>query len=469
MVLRRSAAETVTRTSRYHPRDLLGPDLQILSLLRSELETLARDVAATRGPGTTRATDGDAHDGEPGAHGGYDDTAVEPWLWVQDETLRHLGPGLAAFSLGLPSLSRVSANLDGTTLRWLDQLTDETTAGEEGDSADDLDTEGSTIPEVGDATRGDVGPESAPGAGEVDEAPDHSADDLPARRARRQWCKRARDLASDLPISSRLLVLRLTLAFWSSGNWDEDDIEPVHLVADLVRSLDVLGIPRELENRVGSLAAVALTMLRDRVDHQTHNEGSLTYRKLVNDEGHLTIEADAKLIEEFVRFQQTITGFPLDSDSVQTTIAEVAGSDDLADAIDTLEAQGHEVTRPGERLLHVQGTFANPHPVALQALGMAEDSALVGVWASNDNGRWEFLAWRRPDLITIQPRTGTDTMRWRHQVLNGMIGPAALYSDRFQSEGFPYERKHKSWNQPFAVALEILDLLDIKDPRPPTC
>jgi hypothetical protein len=206
--------------------------------------------------------------------------------------------------------------------------------------------------------------------------------------------------------------------------------------------------------------------VRDRADHSTHNESSMLWKSLAADRAHLLAAAEPDQVAEYVKYQRAATGFPLATETVETTIEEVIESDALADVTAALDHEGYDVIRQGPRLMMVLGDFANPIQIALHAVGMAEDLDLVGAWAVNTDGRWAFVAWSRPDLVTISPARGKTRARWRHQVLGEQLGPNALYSQRFTAEGLPHEKKHQPWGQPFPEARRILDRLGIEDPTP---
>ena len=50
----------------------------------------------------------------------------------------------------------------------------------------------------------------------------------------------------------------------------------------------------------------------------------------------------------------------------------MSDEDRLEDALDDLAAQGWDVTREGDRIVHIRGTFANPERIALTAAGLAD-------------------------------------------------------------------------------------------------
>ncbi|MBT9258121.1 hypothetical protein KMZ32_14975 [Phycicoccus sp. MAQZ13P-2] len=438
-VMRRPGAESRSRTGTARPHDLWSSDLNVLNALANELGELARDIAATRGPGTsdTGADSGEAE--QDGDHARRRDTDVQQWLWVKDDTIARFGPHLTAFSLALPAIP-VSGQGE---LRWLDRLTDDNEPALEDDTAE-------LVADEEDETED---------SDEESETPDHSHDAEDHKRARRRWCTKAADLLSDLPLPSRMLVLRLTLIFWSSGNWKPGDVEPVRLVDSAARSLDATVTSAELESRVSSLAAVAMAMVRDRVSLDERTEGNLIYRGLSRDLAFLTMDSEPDLLAEYVRFQRTATGAPLSVEQVQETVHRLLTEDPLADAMATLEGQGWTVERTRPAILRITGGFSNPETTALHVLALAEETDPVGVWAVSDSGKWAFMAWSRPDIIRVTPHP--QGLRWRHQYLTGLVGPAALYAQRFSSDGLPYEKRHIPQNQPFPGALALLERLGI--------
>lgn len=443
LVSRRSSAHTDTRTRHASAPDLFGVDLSVLDGLWADLEQLAEDVSATTAP---RMLTSDATDQR--ADGVWSDTDVDPWFWELNSAIEHHGSGLAAFGLGLPPIPGASE----ISFELVEALTDEKNAALEDDTAETADSDDADLPAIS-LDHTDMA------------ALDHRTNSKTIRQARQKWCIKAVKCMPRLPLSSRMTALRVLLVYWSAGNWAEGDLAPIRLAADAVRSLDHGPRSDELARRVGSLVALTLTMIRDRVDLTSTNEGALVYRTVAQECAYLSLERSEEATEEFCSHVSKPAFTPIRSGHVDESISRLLDDDPLSDPIAVLESEHYDVARWGTRALIVHGTFRNAETVALRALALVETCEPIGVWAVNPDGGWAFLAWRRPDLIRVTPlRQGC---RWRHQVLNPLIGPAALYQELGTVEGLRGERRHIPQNRPFQEALELLDAVGVPNPPLP--
>lgn len=433
-----------SKTHRARPDDLTSDDLSFLASVMGDLTALADELAARRALDPTPAPDQDGTGDRAGAVP-QDDRHVEPWLWIQSDTLDRLGPGLAAYALGLPPLP---AETTDWAPDYIDTAVPDTEVGLGDDTAE--------------ATE-DLEPADPFGA-----APegDQSGDAEWLRKGRRRWCERGTVLAPSLPVQLRLLVLRVTLRLWRTKNWPEHDPAPLQLIAQLVRSLDVNGVPPQLEARVSSLTAIALTFMRENTDLTVHDEQTLTFNRLLYETEHLLVAADEEVTETY------LDGL-VRSDRTERWLYEIAeleedaaSGDPLAEVEDTLSLD-YDITRPGPRQLCFTGRLGNPVQRALEAIGQAEDHDRIAIWGSNHQGDWALVVWARPDLVTVTQRHGKPR-RWRHQKLTPLIGPAALARQAWLSGGTSqYDivttPKHRVTN----AALAVLACVGIEDPEPP--
>ena len=247
------------QTSRTHASsatDLFGDDLELLNLLQGELTEYAQDVSSSRLPTSYRDSEGERADVE----WQRDADPVEPWLWLQEDTVRRYGPGLASWLLALPQLT----STESSAVPWIDIITEEQAVGLDSDEeATDVDEE---------LTAGEV-------EASTSDVIDHTTDGDRLKLARRRWSIKATGVATSLSLPSRLLILRVTLAFWTAGNWSEGDPEPSTLTRDLIRTLNVEDHPVELAERAASLAAIALTVMRQHTDVTVGTEGTLRFRE----------------------------------------------------------------------------------------------------------------------------------------------------------------------------------------------
>lgn len=144
--------------------------------------------------------------------------------------------------------------------------------------------------------------------------------------------------------------------------------------------------------------------------------------------------------------------------------SEVVQDDPVADAAWALSGRRRDIHRHGKRLLHLTGRFGNPALVALEAVGAAESTSLVGAWAGAPCGAWALILWRRPDLVVVESRPNLPL--WRHYQLGGLVGPKARPAAQ---RGFDsaHSVPHGPRNRPFDLAQWLLADLDLSDPDPP--
>ena len=93
-VARRGGTEGKSRSQRTQPADLWGDDLSFLDAVMGDLSAVASELAARTSASAMASRAGDREESEYRS-AGEDDHHVEPWLWIQSETLARLGPGLA--------------------------------------------------------------------------------------------------------------------------------------------------------------------------------------------------------------------------------------------------------------------------------------------------------------------------------------------------------------------------------------
>ncbi|MEP9385525.1 hypothetical protein [Nocardioides sp. KR10-350] len=400
-VLVRSIPERhASKTHSSNANDLFGQDLDLLNLLQGELTAYAQDVSNARRPTAARDGDGERADVERGR----DADPMEPWLWLQEDTVRRYGPGIASWLLALPRLT----DTESTAVPWIDIITDEQAVGLDSDEeATDVD-EKLTAGEVDANTRDLI---------------DHTTDAERLKTARRRWAAKATAVAPSLSVPSRLLILRITLAFWTAGNWTDGDPEPFTLTRNLVRTLTFVDeAPVEIAQRAASLAAIALTVMRQHTDVTVGTEQTLRYRETREAASPLLQYAAEDTVESYVAGLRTVNGGTLTSGHVTDTLDDLSGDDPLAELEAAMETKGFEVHRPSPKSMHIHKTGGNAELSALEAVGFAQDHDGIVVWATTDQGRWACVAWRAPDLVSVF-NVGAQE-RWRHQRLQS-AGPAA--------------------------------------------
>lgn len=439
---RRMPTKNHSRTQNVPQSEIFGDNTAWLDGLLGDLAEFARDVRDSKAPtmpGTGGEHQSSNEDRRPSA-------GEEPWLWLQDTAAQRHGWELAAYALALPRL----APEDTGAVGWVDKI---------GPDTSDLDED---TAEGRDAAADDaaVGTDEEPD-------PDHSNDPEKLKRARQRWLHKAVRLAPDVSVTSRLLILRLALGIWSAGNWAEGDDEPVELIGELLVHIEHADIPAELEVRVGSLVAVALAMMHDRVDLGAGAAGTLCYRRTVTKVAHLLLGADDDVIGRYCQGLRNEYGGPLGADAVREITDGITSNDPLASAEERMEAHGHDVTRLGPRHLLIEGDFTNAVPITLQAIAIGDDCDSVAVWARGRRGVWALTVWLKPDLVTVH--THRDVLRWRHRRLDGLGTPAVVYEkNRANGElGTQWDIVARPRHQPSETSRAVLEALGITDPEPP--
>lgn len=440
---RRGGPDGRSRSQRTQPQDLWGDDLSFLDAVMGDLSAVASELAARTSASAMVSRTGDRVEAEY-TSAGEDDHHVEPWLWIQSETLARLGPGLAPYALALPSLGA----LDGWEPEWVDTVVADTEDGLEGDTAENRQDQD---PQVEAFDIGDV---------------DHSKDDEYRRGRRRKWCEQAAQM-TQLPVEVRLFALLVTLQLWLTGNWPANDLRSLQLIATQIGSLTVDGIPQQLAARVGSLSAIAVALIRGTVDTRAHDERTLLHNDLTRQAATFLGHAEPEVVERYLSTLVAATKIDYWRGLVDDCIDASTTNDPFGDLDDDL-ALDFTITRPAVHLLSLKGNLTNPAHRALEVIGQVEDRQGVGVWAANTRGDWALVVWQKPDLVTVS-KTGTTRIRWRHQRLTGLVGPASLASQTRLGDAqtiYDVDSRPKFLRTDAAVA--VLESVGISDPVPPT-
>lgn len=450
-VLMRSIPEKyASKTRASSASDLFGDDLALLDLIQGDLTAYAQDVTSARLPTAAREGEGERADYLERTH---DRDRVEPWLWLQDDTVRRYGPRLASWLLALPRL----ADTESGSVPWIDIITDEQAVG--------LDTDESATEVDENLTSGEV-------EATMRDLIDHGNDVERLKAARRRWVVRATAVTPSLSIPSRLLILRIALAFWTAGNWDERDPEPFTLTRDLVRTLNIDNQPEELADRAASLAAIALTVMRQRTDVTIGTEETIRYSQARDAARPLLVKAAEESIDFYVTGLRNANGGALTSGHVTETLEDLVGDDPLAELQAAMEAKGFDIHRPAPTFIHIHKAGGNAELSALEAVGFAHDHDGIVVWATTDQGRWACIGWRAPDLVSVF-NFGAQ-VRWRHQRLlsGGPEAAARAFNNAIRSgEGLsrlPGVINRLNYRMtPEAAA--VLALLGVESPHEPPC
>ncbi|MFD4210628.1 hypothetical protein ACFWRG_32160, partial [Micromonospora tulbaghiae] len=372
-----------------------------------------------------------------------------------DECAGHVGHPLTRFALGLPLPTDIGTPFqDLLPVSWDERFIDDIEAALDDDDAE--------------AVAAEHDPEAAGAeASGTATLPDLRQADQEVRRRYRRWVERLVALAPHLGPPERMLVVRLTLWTVAAGAWPPAHTDWLPLLSRAVRALNRNDLPERIEPQVGSLAAVALAVLRSHAPRYEITPETIAFNEASQAVGHLLPAVDSAYVAEYTALLDTAFGPAVDQAAVLDVASDVVQDDPLADAVWSLAEKGRDVHRHGRLLLHVTGRFSNPALVALEAVGAAEDAPLVGAWADSGSGRgaWALVVWRRPDLIVVDARRPIPL--WRHYRLTGLVGPRALAAQR----GFESATSvpHGPRNQPFELAHQVLSDLGLVGPRPPQC
>jgi hypothetical protein len=272
------------------------------------------------------------------------------------------------------------------------------------------------------------------------------------------------ELSHTLPIAGRLLAIQAVLCVAGRGWWDGDDQGWYPLLADAVRGLGDSDLPAEAEAAAGSLAAVALSILRASAPRYWQTRESRHYAETSSAVGHLLLAADPDRIAEYVSWLGTAFGSAALPAVVLDVVAEVIDPDPIADVISGLAEIGRDAHAHGPKLLHLTGKFGNPVLAALEGVGAVQDMDFVGVWATSTTGPWALIVWRSPDMVIVDGRSAAPL--WQHRRLSPLQRPKALAAGKNLSSA-PLV-PHGPQNRPFPEAGALLHLLGLSAPQPPT-
>ncbi|MFV8185938.1 hypothetical protein [Streptomyces sp. AF1B] len=438
-----------SRTPATRPPDLFA-DPRLAERFLGDLETLRTTLTSTSAGVSASSSTGGAVATAPR------DGDEDGWERYLDECAGRVGHPLTRFALGLPlSIDTGTPFQDLLPVSWDERFTDDIEAALDEDDAE--------------AVAAEHAPEAAGAEAGTAALPDLHQADQEVRRRYRRWVERLVALAPHLGPPERMLVVRLTLWTVAAGAWAPAHTDWLPLLSRAVRALDRNDLPQRIEPQVGSLAAVALAVLRSHAPRYEITPETLAFNEASQAVGHLLPAVDPAYVTEYTALLDTAFGPAVDQDAVLDVASDVVQDDPLADAVWSLTEKGRDVHRHGQLLLHIIGRFSNPALVALEAVGAAEDAPLVGAWAdaSSDSGggAWALVIWRRPDLIVVDARGSTPL--WRHHRLTGLVGPRALAAQRsFESAA---SVPHGPRNQSFDLARQVLSDLRLTEPRPPQC
>ncbi|MFC8339697.1 hypothetical protein ACFUJX_22175 [Streptomyces rubiginosohelvolus] len=445
-VLRRSAPAP-SQVPSAQPLDLFT-DVRLAERFLSDLESLRTVLqsASTTAPAVTSTPSMTVPTRAP------DDK--EGWERYLDECAGRIGTPLVRFALGLPLPAGVEEPFqDLLMVAWDERFTDDIEAALDEDDAESVAAGQDTEPL--DSAQGSLLVPDLRQAGKV------------ICRKYQRWVE---DLVTPKPQKTpleRMLAVRLTLWTVAAGAWPPTDTRWLPLLAGAVRAMDGRDVPTRIEPEVGSLAAVALAVLRSCAPRYEVTSETLIFNETSATVGHLLPAADAAYIAEYASLLGNAFGLTVAPENVLSVAGDIVQDDPLDDAVSALAERGRDVHRHGRLMLHAVGRFSNPALVALEAIGAAEEEPLVGAWATGGphGERWALAIWRRPDLVIVDAAKAVPL--WRHYRLAGLVGPRALAAQRsFESA---VSVPHGPRNQSFDLASQVLAELGLSECQPPRC
>ena len=280
----------------------------------------------------------------------------------------------------------------------------------------------------------------------------------------RRWAVKIAELSQALPIAERLLAIQAVLCVVGQGMWDGDDQGWYPLLAEAMRGLSDDDLPAQAEAAAGSLAAVALSILRSSAPRYWQTRETRDYAETSSAVGHLVLAADPDRIAEYVSWLGTAFGSAALPAVVLDVVAEVIDPDPMADVLSGLAEIGRDAHAHGPKLLHLTGKFGNPVLAALEGVGAVQDMDFVGVWATSTTGPWALIIWRSPDMVIVDGRSAVPL--WQHRRLSPLQRPKALAGGKNLTSA-PLV-PHGPQNRPFPEAGALLHLLGLSAPNPPT-
>ena len=409
----------------------------------AQAERFAADLAALRSalPGMPSApTAKSPHPGETAA------AAELGWQRYLDEAAGRLGMPLLRFALGLPNVSS-SDSADAVDVSWVDDITDDALAATDDDDAEQVSDNDRTADRV---------PERGPDLGGLPTA---------VRRRYQRWAERLTEVTPLLGLPERLLAVRLLLRLIAARAWPSGDLRWVQLLSTATGNLGGEPPPPKAEPSVGSLAALAVSVLRREGQGLDTTAETLAYRRALKAVAHLLPAAHFDHLQVYADQLGSVFGMAADPEFILALVTELVQDDPITAAVHVLSDRGRDVHRHEGPLIHVLGDFSAPARIGVEAIAASADADLVGAWVGQPTGRWALVMWRRPDLVYVERSGGA--AHWRHLKLPGHLSPAAVRS----TEGIDrrFEVRHGPLTASFALAEDVLRQLGQAAPEPPDC
>jgi hypothetical protein len=315
------------------------------------------------------------------------------WEEYLEAAQQRLGSPLLRFALGLPALgSGGEQSREPVGVSWIETGLADNEVGLDDDTAE-------VAAEELDPTADRPGP------------PDLRTQPQALRRRYQRWAQRLVEVSDGLGPAERLLVVRLLLWTAAAGAWEEDDPQWTSLLAQALQQLAAAELPESAEPHAGSLAAVALAVLRSVAPRAQRTQQTLHFDQAQQAVGHLLLVAEPEFIVDYGRELHRAFGGAVSPEGVRDLIDELVRADPLEQAVWALIERGRDAHQHGG-MLHVDGEFSNPKLTVLEALAAAADAPRVGAWAHGRNDGWALGLWAPPDVYVIE--SSKQGVLWRH-------------------------------------------------------
>ncbi len=389
--------------------------------------------------------------GAAGGSGGRTGSSSGPaprtvgWEEYLEGAQQRLGSPLLRFALGLPALSTGGEqSREPVGVSWIESAIADSEVGLEDDTTE------LAAAEL-DSTVGD-GPQ----------LPDLRTQTLAIRRRYQRWSQRLVEVSDTLGPAERLLVVRLLLWTAAAGAWGDDDPQWTALLTQALRQLAATELPERAEPHAGSLAAVALAVLRSVAPRAARTPQSLHFEQAQQAVGHLLLAAEPEFIVDYGRELHGAFGGAVGPEAVRDLVDELIRADPLEQAVWALFERDRNAHVHGA-MLHVEGEYSNPKLVVLEALAAAADAPQVGVWAHGRLGGWALGLWASPDAFVLEH--GPQGLLWRHF----RIGDADRLRMVASARELPQRLLvgHGAYRDPIPQAQELAARVAVVDLAPP--
>jgi hypothetical protein len=447
-----------SRTPPPTPVDLFD-DPRLAERFSADMAALAADIM--KAPTVAASTASNAADVNGPVHAGRQD--AHAWQHYLDLCAGRVGVPLLRFALGLPPLPSAEASSDVLpAVSWAEETVADAESGLPGDTAERL--------SGGDDQADITTSESADGDESVTvPIPDLRGTPHAVRARYQRWATRLTDTAPHLSAAERMLVCRLVLWTAAAGAWEHADRSWLPVLSRAVSALPGRDLPQPLEPQVGSLAAVALSVLRSHTSRLRRDEAALALERATEAAGYVVVASEPVFVEEYAAALARSFGPAVAPAAVAALVSDILTADPVEDAMWDLVAAGrHEVHRHGKRMLHLPTSGGNPVIAALTIVAAAEDAnsggVPVGAWAGcADDSKWAVCLWQSPNLYTVERSKGH--VLWRHYRCEGLMSPRSLAASRSLEAAKPVA--HGPYLLPIAEAVNVLASLGYDGPTPP--